>query len=185
MAFACCALWHFITGGEHQMAAVNTLSSYCGGSDATPLCLDADDLDGREDTCAVLRNGIEQRERRRTRVDRKVAVAHQRGRCGNVETRTEFVAVEEAARQAGRAPDVVLADQAVAIKHGTGEIKRIPGCDTGDAEFRKAGRQRVHREPRAPPGALGVPLADLARQLDEWSVDLVKRQRRAGGGRTP
>ena len=54
---------------------------------------------------------------------------------------------------------------------------------SGTLKLAQPRRDRIDREPRAPPRALRVALADLARQLGQRRVDLVLHQRRAGGGR--
>ena len=98
-------------------------------------------------------------------------------------SRSQFLALEETARQPGRAPRLVLAHQSVTVEHVAGEIERVALRDIGHAKLAQPRRDRIDRKPRAPPRALRLALPDLARQLGQRHVDLVLHQRGAGGGR--
>ena len=141
------------------------------------------DIRRRENARAVGGCRLQQRQRRLARIDHEVAVAHQRRGPRDAKLVAQRLAVEEAARQAGGPSRLVLALELVAVQHIAGEIERVAARDVGDAEFVEARGERVHGEARAPPGAHGVVLADLAREHDQRRVDLVLHERGAGDRR--
>ena len=117
------------------------------------------------------------------RIDGEIAVAEQRRRPRDAEALPQARAVEKAARQASGAPRAMLAHQPVAIEHVAREVEGVAGRHVGHAELAKPRRDGIDREPRAPPGARSIALADPARQLDQRRVDLVLHQGGAGRGR--
>jgi hypothetical protein len=83
----------------------------------------------------------------------------------------------------------MLALQFILVEDIASEIERIAAGDVGDAEFAEPGRYGVNRQPRSAPSTNRIGLSDLARQMNEGSIDLMLNQRRAGGagalGRPP
>ena len=172
-----------VAGREHEMPAMDAPPIGRRRRHAALARRNVDDILRRKNPRAVGGRRLQERQRGLARIDREVAVTHQRGGARDPEPR-RAAPCGRGSGSAGRRPAAPHARaRARRVQHIAGEIERVASRDVGHAQLVEARGERVHREARATPGAHRLLLADLAREHDQRRVDLVLHERGAGDRR--
>ena len=120
------------------------------------------------------------------RVERQIAVAEQRRRRGRCRSaRRAAAAADRSRRMPASAPRSASSRSSAGVEHSCRRDRAMAFATASQSmpsSSMRAG-EVDDREPRAPPGVLGLGAADLARQLGQRLVDLELHQRGGGRGR--
>ena len=119
-----------------------------------------------------------------TRVGGEVVVAEQRAAAAQAISRLDFTLLQERGVEAGAATCVGLAAKRGAVEHVAGEVQRVAiDLVRADTELPRPLAQRIDREPRATPHALGFLATCQCCELREGLVEFVLDQGRRGDRR--